>query len=121
MMELVISEEAKDYIEKKVPSYQKVLLDFEDGDSPFKINASSCGLDVGFRLVLLQDADESKLDFSNYQSTVNTSMGEVYLKESSKLYLDDNTRLVFDPKYMRLQLKGDNSGTIANSVEIYEA
>lgn len=119
-MTLVISEEAKEYIEKKVSSYQKIVLDFEDGDSPFMINASSCGLDVGFRLVLLQDADESTLDFSNYHSTFNTSMGEVYLKESSKIYLDDNTRLVFDPKYMRLQLRGDESGVIANSVEIYQ-
>ncbi|MGX7125786.1 iron-sulfur cluster biosynthesis family protein [Enterococcus viikkiensis] len=119
-MELIISKEAKEYIEKKVPNVQKIVLDFEDGDSPLELNAVSCALDVSFRLFLLHEAEEATVDFSNYQAILNTSIGDIYLKESSKRYLDEHTRLIFDSNYMRLQLKGENTGMIANSVEIYE-
>ena len=95
-----------------------LFLDFVDGDSPAQNEAISCTLGVQFRLISVVDA-VSFATFAKYQVLLPTELGDVGVKESSLLYLDQENVLDFSPQMWQLQLKGE-SGILATKVPYFQ-
>ncbi|WP_291293298.1 iron-sulfur cluster biosynthesis family protein [Enterococcus sp.] len=94
----------------------RIYLDFEDGVGPFSTTAISCRLDISFRLILVP-ADYPEEGLSIYDTKLETAVGTVWLKQGAAMYLEEQTRLVVDPAYQRLQLTAD-SGLLASNVQL---
>lgn len=114
-MGLTVTEEAKQFIEKKMTGDETIILDYENGDSLFTKIANSCTLDYNYQLILL--ANKEKYDLSKYTESFDTSIGTVWTTRSGADLLDKHTKLAFNPSYYSLKLTGD-SGMITSSVDI---
>ncbi|MQS75399.1 iron-sulfur cluster biosynthesis family protein [Companilactobacillus halodurans] len=92
-MEIKVSEQAKDKLQKYVDAGKKLLLDLDDGFGRFS-NEGDCALITKFRVI----AVDSNEDLSDYSVQLDSSLGKIYFKDSAKDFLDDGLTLKVDPK-----------------------
>ncbi|MGO3792752.1 MAG: iron-sulfur cluster biosynthesis family protein [Enterococcus gilvus] len=111
-MYMKISDELVERLGKYKDS--RILLDLDDGVGMYS-KMGSCALNISFRLLIL-DKDQ---DYSDYTVNVESPIGEIPIKEHSKLYLEDDMSLVFDPRMSLIKLKS-TSGMIDGNVQIID-
>ncbi len=112
-MELHISKEAQDVIEKERQTGDWLLLDFEDAIGPFTESAVSCQLYPNFRLLLVPQAFPAE-KLVDYDAKLETEMGTVLMKTTSQMLLDKKVEIVVEPSYKRIQLRSDSGILAAN-------
>ena len=105
-----------DELVKRLEKYQgsRIVLDLDDGVGRYS-KAGSCALNISFRLLVL---DEEQ-DHSDYSLDVDSTIGNIPIKEHSKLYLEDEVSLIFEPRMSLIKLKGP-SGMIDGNVQIID-
>ncbi|MBM7617181.1 uncharacterized protein YqkB [Weissella uvarum] len=108
-MKLTFKDDAKQKIEQHMREDTKLVLDFDDGVGPFSDEAT-CTLDLAFHVVLARP-DQLTHDFDD---TIESNLGDVYVKKYSEAQMDENMTLSMD-KYLNLSLKGDG-GTLDDHV-----
>lgn len=111
-MYMNIADEVVERLEKYPNS--RVVLDLDDGVGQYS-KLGSCALNISFRLLIL-DKDQ---DYSDYTVNVESNMGDIPIKEHSKLYLEDQMTLTFDPRMSLIKLKSP-SGMIDGNVQIID-
>ena len=101
---------------KRLEEYQnsRIVLDLDDGVGRYS-KAGSCALNISFRLLFL-DEDQ---DHSDYTLDVESNIGNIGIEEHSKLYLEDEMSLIFDPRMSLIKLKGP-SGMIDGNVQMID-
>lgn len=115
IMELLLTEEAKEKIQSQVNAEEQLLLDIEDGDGPFADTRVTCQIDTSFRLLIVKkDTDK---DLSLYSETAETTVGPIRMKKSALMYMDDPTTIAVEPTYNSLQLKGP-SGLLKGNLQM---
>ena len=106
-MYLKISEKAQERLEKYVQ---------EGAISVGKYSKMGvCSLDTSFRLLLLNKKQEK----TDYPLTINSDMGEVFIKDYSKMYMDEEMTLTLDPRLNVFKLESP-SGTLDNYVPLVD-
>lgn len=115
IMELIVTKEAQNWLEKHREKDEQILLDLENGDGPFSDSRITCQLDTAFRLIFLKK--ESTADLSLYSILADTPLGPIRIKKSAEMYLDDPTTLALEPTYQSLQLKGP-SGLLKGNLPV---
>ena len=105
-----------DELVKQLEKYQgsRIVLDLDDGVGRYS-KSGSCALNISFRLLIL-DKDQ---DDSDYTLDIESIIGNIPIKEHSKLYLEDEMSLVFDPRMSLIKLKGP-SGMIDGNIQIID-
>ncbi|MDT2596625.1 iron-sulfur cluster biosynthesis family protein [Enterococcus dongliensis] len=105
-----------DELVEKLKKYQdsRIVLDLDDGVGRYS-KSGSCALNISFRLLIL-DKDQ---DDSDYTLDVESTIGNIPIKEHSKLYLEEEMSLTFDPRMSLIKLKGP-SGIIDGNVQIID-
>ncbi|MGM0165692.1 hypothetical protein IGI39_000638 [Enterococcus sp. AZ135] len=105
-----------DELVEKLEKYQGslIVLDLDDGVGRYS-KSGSCALNISFRLLIL---DEEQ-DHSDYTLNVESNLWSIPIKEHSKLYLEDEMSLTFDPRMSLIKLKGP-SGMIDGNVHIID-
>jgi uncharacterized protein YqkB len=116
MIKIDIDQAAITKISKVKQPGDRLYLDFEDGVGPFAATAISCRLDISFRLILVP-ADYPEEGLAVYDTKLETGVGVIWLKQGAEMYLEEQTRLVVEPTYQRLQLIAD-SGILASDVQL---
>ncbi|MBO1307732.1 iron-sulfur cluster biosynthesis family protein [Enterococcus sp. 669A] len=112
-MYLEISEELKEKFEDYVKD-SVVVLDLDDGVGKYT-RVGFCSLNISFRfLVLREDQDRS-----DYQTPIESTVGEILVKDHSMMHLDDKMQLVFDKQRGLTKLKG-TSGLIDGNIQIID-
>ncbi|GEA94736.1 iron-sulfur cluster biosynthesis family protein [Weissella viridescens] len=112
-MKLTFTDAAKTMVQKHLKDDTKIVLDFDDGVGPFSDEAT-CTLDLAFHLVLARP-DQITKDFND---TIESNLGDVYVKGYSEDQMDPNMTLDVD-KYLNLSLKGDG-GTLDDHVVLVD-
>ncbi|WP_409022587.1 iron-sulfur cluster biosynthesis family protein [Dellaglioa sp. P0083] len=112
-MYLKISEDAKSKIMKLMGNDSEILLDFDDGVGALS-NEGTCTLDSSFRMLVIDDQNDSKA----YDGTIDSDLGPIRVKEYSKTYMDENMQLVVNERFNSLALHGDNSGLLTGNVTL---
>ncbi|MEO1768220.1 MULTISPECIES: iron-sulfur cluster biosynthesis family protein [Enterococcus] len=112
-MYLEITDELKprflDYLKDSI-----VVLDLDDGVGKYT-KMGFCSLDISFRfLILRKDQDRS-----DYQTPLDSNVGELFVKEHSAIHLDEKMKLEFDVPRGLIKLKG-TSGLIDGNVQIID-
>ncbi|KRN76652.1 iron-sulfur cluster biosynthesis family protein [Weissella minor] len=100
-MKLTFNDVAQEKIAKHLHDSTKIVLDFDDGVGPFS-DAATCTLDLAFHLVFARE-DQLTADFDE---TIDSNLGAVYVKGYSMQQMDENMTLSVD-KYLNISLKGD--------------
>ncbi|MGC6769633.1 iron-sulfur cluster biosynthesis family protein [Enterococcus sp. LJL51] len=107
-----------DQAQKKLSSYVNentiVILDMDDGAGEYS-KVGFCSLDMSFRILILNSSQSKK----DYDALVESSIGDIYIKDYSKRYLDEEMTLDFDQRLHTLNLKTP-SGTLDSSVQIVD-
>lgn len=112
-MKLNLTEDAA----KKLAPYTKeakLLLDLDDGVGSFS-KFGVCSLDTSFRVLVV--APDS--DLKDYPTALETSIGDLYIKDYTKNYFEEDPSLSLNPRFQNLALKSA-TGTIDNNVEIID-
>lgn len=113
-MELKITDQAKELLNRFDADNHKLLLSLDDGVGPYS-DVGNCSLDMAFNVVLVKDNEETP----NYDQKLTDSDGNTWhYKGYSQDYLDENMKL--DVKDHRLILSGD-SGVIDSTVSVKKA
>lgn len=108
--------EIADELVKKLEQYQdsRIALDLDDGVGRYS-KSGSCALNISFRLLILTKDQ----DHSDYTLDVESNIGKIAIKKHSKMYLEDQMTLTFDPRMSLIKLKGP-SGQIDGNVQIID-
>ncbi|WP_086443920.1 iron-sulfur cluster biosynthesis family protein [Candidatus Enterococcus lemimoniae] len=113
-MFLHVSDEAQikltPYIERKAV----IILDLDDGVGRYS-KMGVCSLDTSFRLLLLDQLQ----DKSDFNLSLDSDIGSVYIKDYSKRYLDEEMTLEVDPRLQVFKLKSP-SGVLDGNVPIVD-
>ena len=106
---------ADDLVER-LKKYQdsRIVLDLDDGVCQYS-KSVSCALNISFRLLIL----DKEQDHSDYNLDIESNIGSIAIKEHSKLYLEDEMTLTFDPRMSLIKLKGP-SGMIDGNVQMID-
>ena len=113
-MYLKISEKAQERLEKYVQEGAINILDLDDGVGKYS-KMGVCSLDTSFRLLLL----DKKQEKTDYPLTIDSDMGEVFIKDYSKMYMDEEMSLTLDPRLNVFKLESP-SGTLDNYVPLVD-
>ena len=92
-MYLKITEQAQERLQKYIDEGATVILDLDDGVGEYS-KMGVCSLDTSFRLLLL-DKEQRKND---YKLQLDSDIGDVYIKDYSKMYMDEHMTLSLDPR-----------------------
>ncbi len=93
VMYLKITEQAQERLQKYIDEGATVILDLDDGVGEYS-KMGVCSLDTSFRLLLL-DKEQRKND---YKLQLDSDIGDVYIKDYSKMYMDEHMTLSLDPR-----------------------
>lgn len=113
-MYLKISEKAQERLEKYIQEGAILILDLDDGVGKYS-KMGVCSLDTSFRLLLL-DKTQEKADFP---LAIDSDMGAVFIKNYSKMYMDEMMTLTLDPRLNVFKLESP-SGTLDNYVPLVD-
>jgi len=113
-MYLKISEKAQERLEKYIQEGATIILDLDDGVGKYS-KMGVCSLDTSFRLLLLA----SKQEKTDYPMKIDSDMGAIYIKDYSKMYMDETMTLTLDPRLNSFKLESP-SGTLDNQVPLVD-
>lgn len=113
-MFLKISDEAQVKLTPYIESKAVLILDLDDGVGKYS-KMGVCSLDTSFRLLLLNQLQ----DKSDFDLTLDSTIGSIYIKDYSKRYLDEEMTLEVDPRLQVFQLKSP-SGVLDGNVPIVD-
>ncbi|WP_165003908.1 MULTISPECIES: iron-sulfur cluster biosynthesis family protein [unclassified Enterococcus] len=113
-MYLKVSEKAQERLQKYIDEGATVILDLDDGVGEFS-KMGVCSLDTSFRLLLL-DKKQGKKD---YQLSLDSDIGEIYIKDYSKMYMDESMTLTLDPRLGVFRLESP-SGSLDSHVQLVD-
>lgn len=99
-MFLKISDEAQVKLLPFLESDAVVILDLDDGVGKYS-KMGVCSLDTSFRLLILNRLQ----DRSDFDLTLDSTIGEIFIKDYSKRYLDEAMMLEIDPRLQTFKLK----------------
>ncbi len=109
-----ISEKAQERLEKYIHEGATIILDLDDGVGKYS-KMGVCSLDTSFRLLLLA----SKQEKQDYPIKIDSDMGAIYIKDYSKMYMDETMTLSLDPRLNSFNLESP-SGTLDNQVHLVD-
>lgn len=105
-MRIEVSKEAVAFIEKKRTSpKEKLSLLYE----PI---GCQCSLDAVFVLCLSERRPKE------VTGTVISNIGEIWLDESKRRFLDEKTKIVFNEREQHLELRGEMMGLITQDLRL---
>ncbi len=113
-MYLKVSENARERLLKYIDEGAMIILDLDDGVGTYS-KMGVCSLDTSFRLLLL----DKKQEKNDYPLTLDSDIGEVYIKDYSKMYMDEAMTLTLDPRLGVFKLEGP-SGTLDGHVQLVD-
>ncbi|BAL61484.1 iron-sulfur cluster biosynthesis family protein [Melissococcus plutonius] len=113
-MYLKISDEAKKKLDVYMEENIVPILDLDDGVGEFS-SVGNCSLGTNFRLLLL-DKNQNRQSFN---AKLDSDIGEIYIKDYSKKYLDEEMLLMINPRLQSLQLSGP-SGVLNSNLPIVD-
>lgn len=113
-MNLELTEAAAEKLRGYMNEEVHWLLDLDDGVGPFS-KEGSCALYTHFRLLIVAAA----APHPDYQAMVSSTLGDVYIKEYSQLYLAEEMQLDFREAAYSFQLKSA-SGYLDPNVELID-
>jgi len=113
-MKIELTNEAKNKLQSYVDAGKKVILDLDDGFGRFS-GEGDCALITKFRIIVVS-ANE---DLSDYPIQLDSSIGEIYYKQSAEDFLDDGLKLEVNPKTQMLIFKNTKE-IIDSSVNIID-
>lgn len=113
-MYLKISEKTQERLEKYIQEGATIILDLDDGVGKYS-KMGVCSLDTSFRLLLLA----SKQEKTDYPMKIDSDMGAIYIKDYSKMYMDETMTLTLDPRLNSFKLESP-SGTLDNQVPLVD-
>lgn len=109
-MKLTITDAAKKKIQDNISGNAKFFLSLDDGVGKYS-DAGSCAIDTSFDFI----AVDPDLEDQDFDESMDSDLGPIYIKGYSKSYMDQNLKL--DLKMNILQLSGD-AGIIDENVPI---
>lgn len=112
-MYLNITDAAKQKLDVYLAEDVQVLLDLNDGVGCY--SATGCGCTPDFRILLLDKIQDMK----DYQTQIESTIGDIFIKDHSKIYMDETMTLDFNSSLYAFQLKGP-SGTLDMNVPIID-
>lgn len=98
-MQLTFTTDAITRLERYLAPSKKILLDFDDGVGPLS-KVGTCSLDGGYRLIFVPQT----LDLPDYNYRLDSNLGDVFIKDYSKVQFDDQMEVRFNPNYFTLPL-----------------
>ncbi|HCD4555354.1 TPA: iron-sulfur cluster biosynthesis family protein [Enterococcus faecium] len=113
-MYLKITEQAQERLQKYIDEGATVILDLDDGVGEYS-KMGVCSLDTSFRLLLL-DKEQRKND---YKLQLDSDIGDVYIKDYSKMYMDEHMTLSLDPRLCVFTLESP-SGSLDSHVQLVD-
>ncbi|EMW6449967.1 TPA: iron-sulfur cluster biosynthesis family protein [Enterococcus faecium] len=113
-MYLKITEQAQERLQKYIDEGATVILDLDDGVGEYS-KMGVCSLDTSFRLLLL-DKEQRKND---YKLQLDSDIGDVYIKDYSKMYMDEHMTLSLDPRLDVFTLESP-SGSLDSHVQLVD-
>lgn len=113
-MYLKITDQAQEKLLAYIEEGAVIILDLDDGVGEYS-KVGYCSLDTSFRLLILDKAQSHK----DYAEFLENNIGDIYIKDYSKRYLDDAMTLDFDERLHTLRLNGP-SGVLDNNVPIVD-
>lgn len=114
VMYLKITEQAQERLQKYIDEGATVILDLDDGVGEYS-KMGVCSLDTSFRLLLL-DKEQRKND---YKLQLDSDIGDVYIKDYSKMYMDEHMTLSLDPCLGVFTLESP-SGSLDSHVQLVD-
>ena len=114
VMYLKITEQAQERLQKYIDEGATVILDLDDGVGEYS-KMGVCSLDTSFRLLLL-DKEQRKND---YKLQLDSDIGDVYIKDYSKMYMDEHMTLSLDPRLGVFTLESP-SGSLDRHVQLVD-
>lgn len=114
VMYLKITEQAQERLQKYIDEGATVILDLDDGVGEYS-KMGVCSLDTSFRLLLL-DKEQRKND---YKLQLDSDIGDVYIKDYSKMYMDEHMTLSLDPRLGVFTLESP-SGSLDSHVQLVD-
>ena len=114
VMYLKITEQAQERLQKYIDEGATVILDLDDGVGEYS-KMGVCSLDTSFRLLLL-DKEQRKND---YKLQLDSDIGDVYIKDYSKMYMDEHMTLSLDPRLGVFILESP-SGSLDSHVQLVD-
>lgn len=113
-MYLKITDKAQEKLLRYIEEGAVVILDLDDGVGEYS-KVGYCSLDTSFRLLILDKSQSHK----DYGESLENNIGDIYIKDYSKRYLDESMTLDFDERLHALQLNGP-SGVLDSNVPIVD-
>ncbi|MGX7245626.1 iron-sulfur cluster biosynthesis family protein [Enterococcus quebecensis] len=113
-MYLTVSDEAQVKLTPYIESKTVIILDLDDGVGKYS-KMGGCSLDTSFRLLILNQLQ----DKTDFDLTLDSAIGAIYIKDYSKRYLDEEMILDVDLRLQVFKLKG-TSGTLDGNVPIVD-
>lgn len=113
-MYLHITENAQVKLEPFIEQNVIIILDLDDGVGKYS-KMGVCSIDTSFRLLLLDQFQ----DREDYRIRLDATTGEIYIKDYSEMYLDEEMVLDVDPRFDLFSLRGP-SGTLDGNVPIVD-
>ncbi|WP_127849034.1 iron-sulfur cluster biosynthesis family protein [Lacticaseibacillus hulanensis] len=110
MAQLRITPEAAAKIQTAGSGYQMVL-DYDDGVGPFSA-VGVCSLNLSFNLILTPKENIT----SDFNTTIDSTLGPVYVKDYSAEYFDDNP--VLKVGFGGVLALANDSGLVDGAVEL---
>ncbi|KRN05611.1 hypothetical protein FD15_GL002174 [Liquorilactobacillus sucicola DSM 21376 = JCM 15457] len=113
-MFLTVSSQAQKILRKYTNNQKlRVLLSFDDGVGIYSKLQATCGLETNFDIIIVNDT----ADLTDYNTSIDTSMGPFLVKGYSLEFLDKDSYLYTD-RFSLLILSGKYTGVIDNNVSI---
>ncbi|MFD1417747.1 iron-sulfur cluster biosynthesis family protein [Companilactobacillus keshanensis] len=113
-MRIKLTTEAKNKLVAYAEKGKKIILDLDDGLGRFS-GEGDCALITKFRVIIVDSCE----DVSDYSIKLNSSLGDIYFKESASEFLQAGLELKVNPKTQLLVLKNDHE-MIDNCVNIID-
>ena len=113
-MFLKVSDEAQVKLTPYIHDQAVIILDLDDGVGKYS-KMGICSLDTSFRLLILEQLQ----DKSDFDLTLDSDIGAVYIKDYSKRYLDEEMTLEVDPRLQVFKLNSP-SGILDGNVPIVD-
>lgn len=113
-MYLNVNDEAKVKLAPYIENKSVIILDLDDGVGKYS-KMGICSLDTSFRLLILNQLQ----DRSDFNLTVDSDIGAIYVKDYSKRYLDEEMTIEVDPRLQVFKLKSP-SGMLDGNVPIVD-
>ena len=93
----------------------KILLNFDDGVGIYSKVQATCGLEVNFNLIIVNQT----ADLTDFNDQIATNFAPFLLKGYSREFLDERNYLLLT-KYGSLALKGEKTGIITDNLPILD-